>query len=205
LEKQRGKHYSGRKKGNLKHKRITASIAILIAIGIAILVVFLIKDKKILTNFGDKETSQKEQQIVEQKVTNMPDQIGNYDVLGVIVIDKIGTEKNILNKTTDEALNLSVTKYYGPNLNEVGNFCITGHNYKDIFARARELEKEDTFYIIDKATKTKVNYKIYDKYTVEPTDLNCLNQETKGKKEVTLITCNPGGLTRLILKAQEIT
>jgi len=90
-------------------------------------------------------------------------------------------------------------------LNEVGNFCITGHNYKDIFARARELEKEDTFYIIDKATKTKVNYKIYDKYTVEPTDLNCLNQETKGKKEVTLITCNPGGLTRLILKAQEIT
>lgn len=201
---QKGKHYNGRK-GNLKHNRTTIILTIFLLALIVIAIVFFAMNKGITDNFfGNKKETENDQLIIEQKIMNMPDKIGDYDVLGTIVIDKLGVEKNILNKTTDDSLNLSVTKFYGPNLNEVGNFCITGHNYKDVFANADKLEKNDTFYIVDKATKTKVNYKIYDKYTVSPTELDCLNQETKGKKEVTLITCNPGGLTRLILKAQEI-
>ena len=53
-------------------------------------------------------------------------------------------------------------------------------------------------------TKERVDYEIYDKYTCDPTDLSCLDQNQDGKKEVTLITCNPGGLTRLICKAREV-
>ncbi len=201
---QKGKHYNGKKR-NLKNKRTTIILTFFLLTLIIIGAVFFATNKNIADNFfGNKNVTENEQQIIEQKIINMPDKIGDYDVLGVIVIDKLGVEKNILNKTTDDSLNLSVTKFYGPNLNEIGNFCITGHNYKDVFANADNLEKNDTFYIVDKANATKVNYKIYDKYTVSPTDLECLNQETKGKKEVTLITCNPGGLTRLILKAQEI-
>ena len=67
-----------------------------------------------------------------------------------------------------------------------------------------DVDIKDTFYIIDKAKDRKITYEIYDKYTVNPTDLECLNQETDNKREVTIITCNPGGLTRLIVKAREI-
>ncbi len=129
---------------------------------------------------------------------------GNYEVLGVLKIDKINLEKNILDQTTDESLNLSVTKFYGPELNEVGNFCITGHNYKNLFGYLDNLELEDTFEITDKAKSRKITYKVYDKHIVNTDELDCLSQETDGKKEVTLITCTPGGITRLIIKAKEI-
>ena len=66
------------------------------------------------------------------------------------------------------------------------------------------MEIGDLFYIIDKETNSKVYYKIYDKYTCNPDDLSCLEQNEDGKREVTLITCNPGGLTRLICKAREV-
>lgn len=149
-----------------------------------------------------EEKNSPETKVVD--INNIPDKMGGYKVLGVLVIDKLGLEKNILEDTTDASLNLSVTKFYGPNLNEIGNFCITGHNYKDIFESANDLALEDTFYVIDKANREKVTYKIYDKYTVNPTELDCLSQETEGKREVTLITCNPGGITRLIVKAREV-
>lgn len=131
----------------------------------------------------------------------IPDKMEDYDVLGIIVIDKIGIQKNILSKTTDDSLNVSVTKFYGPNLNEQGNFCITGHNYKETFADLVKLKIGDTFYIIDKANSQKITYKIYDMYTVNPSQLDCLNQETNGKKEVTLITCNPRRTNKIYYKS----
>lgn len=135
---------------------------------------------------------------------DIPDTMGDYNVIGKIIIDKIGVEKNILDQTTDASLKLSVTKFYGPGINEEGNLCISGHNYKDTFGYLGKMEKDDTFYIIDKVNFEKVIYRIYDKFTVNSTELDCLDQETEGKREVTLITCNPGGVTRLIIKACEI-
>ena len=134
---------------------------------------------------------------------DLPEKMGDYKVIGQLVIEKIGVEKNILNKTTDDSLNLSVTKFYGPNINEIGNFCITGHNYKNMLKDAKKLEIGDSLYLINKEEKTKVTYKIFDIYTCNPTDLKCLDPTYQGVKEVTLITCNPGGLTRLIIKAKE--
>lgn len=62
----------------------------------------------------------------------------------------------------------------------------------------------DTFYLINAESKTKVTYQIYNMYTCVPEDLSALDEIQNGKREVTLITCNPGGLTRLICKAREI-
>lgn len=121
----------------------------------------------------------------------MPEEIGGYNVIGELVIEKINFKNYILNKTTDDSLNFSVTKFYGPKVNQQGNLCITGHNTKeDLFKNLKDLEKEDTFYIIDKENSESVVYKVYDKYTILPTDLTCLNQDTD-KRQVTLITCSP--------------
>ena len=129
--------------------------------------------------------------------TDMPDYIQGYGVLGEIVIDEIDMENYILDSTDDYSLNLAVTKFYGPDLNQRGNFVITGHNARGLFNNLKKLEVGDTFYIIDKETEEKVTYRINEKKTISPTDLDCLNQDTNNKRVVTLITCN----TRRIDKA----
>lgn len=139
----------------------------------------------------------------------VPNQLGDYNILGTLVIDKINLKQYILDSSDEETLNsalsLSATKFYGPSgLNNPGNFCIAGHNYKNIFGYLNKLNVDDTFYIVDKLTSRKVTYKIYNKYTVYPDDLDCLDQATNDEREVTLITCTPGKLTRLIIKAKEI-
>ena len=189
------------------------------------LVIFVIVALIVLLTSFKSQSNHKEEEVISHLDTNtlkqdtnistnqdtkkyenvdIPEQLGGYDVLGQLVLEKINVRQNILYKTEDESLKLGVTKFYGPKINETGNFCICGHNYNNILKKLDEMNVGDEFYIITRETKERVDYKIYDKYTCEPEDLSCLNQNQDGKKEVTLITCNPGGLTRLICKAKEI-
>lgn len=189
------------------------------------LVIFVIVALIVLLTSFKSQSNHKEEEVISNLDTNtlkqdtnistnqdtkkyenvdIPEQLGGYDVLGQLVLEKINVRQNILYKTEDESLKLGVTKFYGPKINETGNFCICGHNYNNILKRLDEMNVGDEFYIITRETKERVDYKIYDKYSCEPEDLSCLNQNQDGKKEVTLITCNPGGLTRLICKAREI-
>ena len=161
-----------------------------------------------LSNTPQNTTNTIEEEVEEKKYedVDIPEKLGGYDVLGQLVIEKIGVRQNVLSKTENESLKLGVTKFYPPqiDINEPGNFCICGHNWNNILKRLDEMEIGEQFYIITRETKERIDYQIYDKYSCEPTDLSCLDQNQDGKKEVTLITCNPGGLTRLICKAREI-
>lgn len=145
--------------------------------------------------------SEEEKNIVD---VDIPDTVGGYNVLGQLVLEKIGVTQNILDRTEDDSLKVGVTKFYGPKIDQAGNFCICGHNYTGILKELKEMNEGDEFYIISKDTKERIDYKIYDMYSCEPTDLSCLAQNQDGRREVTLITCDPGGLTRLICKAREI-
>lgn len=168
-----------------------------------------IKDNPIQETSNNIESNNTEENIiVEEKQdeiseVTIPEKMGNYEVLGQLVIEKIGVTKNVLNISENASLKLSIAKLYGPNLNDSGNFCISGHNWNNMLKRLSEMQVGDTFYMVNRETKARVNYKIYDMYTCVPEDLSCLNQNHDGKREVTLITCNPGGLTRLICKARE--
>lgn len=133
-------------------------------------------------------------------VSNIPDKISGYEVVGKLVIDKIGVSQNILAVCTDDSLNVSIAKLYGPDLNEPGNFCISGHR-GTAFMKLDTLKEGDTLYMIDKKTKRKVNYEVYKVYTCSPYDLTCLDQNDDGKREVTIITCTPNGAKRVVCKA----
>jgi len=89
--------------------------------------------------------------------------------------------------------------------NEVGNYCIVGHNYRNgkMFGRLNELENNDIVEIED-LTGRKIEYEVYDKFVVDPTDRSCTSQLTKGRKELTLITCTDYGTRRLIVKCREV-
>ena len=125
-----------------------------------------------------------------------------YPVIAKLEIPKINLETYVLSEYSEQALGVSVTKFYGKNPNEVGNFCIAGHNYitKNMFHDLKKLSIGDTFSLIDTNSNI-VNYRIYLIETVEPDETQCLSQKTDGKIEVTLITCTTDSLKRIIVKA----
>ena len=128
-----------------------------------------------------------------------------YQVIAKLEIPTINLETYILQKYSEETLNISVTKFWGANPNTAGNFCIAGHNFKNenMFRNLKKLKIGDRLFISDNKVG-KVEYEIYDLYKVIPEDVSCLSQETNGKKEVTLITCTTDSKERIIVKALEI-
>lgn len=134
---------------------------------------------------------------------NFPREYRGYTVVGKIEIPKLEIEKYILEETTEETLKVAVTKTYGPKANEIGNLCISGHNYVQTFGRLKELEIGDKIIITDTYDR-EITYQVYKTYKVDPTDISCLSQETEGEREITLITCTLGAIKRNIVKAIEI-
>ena len=134
-----------------------------------------------------------------------------YASIATINIPKIDLNYTIIDgktkseKETEVLLKKSPCKLEGPEPNEVGNFCVVGHNYrnKKFFSKVINLENGDIINITDLSGRM-ISYKIYDKYTVDPYQVECLDQKTKGKKEVTLITCTNDSKNRVIVKAREI-
>ena len=134
---------------------------------------------------------------------NFPKEYRGYQTVGKIKIPKLEIEKYILSETTEESLKVAVTKIYGPKANEIGNFCISGHNYVQTFGRLKELEIGDKILITDTYNR-EITYQVYKTYKVSPTDTSCLNQETNGEREITLITCTLGAIKRNIVKGIEL-
>lgn len=129
-----------------------------------------------------------------------------YRVAGQISIPKIGVYYPIVYETTEEYLKIAPTKLFGPDINELGNVCIVGHNYKNnqFFSRLSELENNDKIELLDNKGK-RVSYFVYNKYEVLETDLSCMEQNTNGEMEVTLITCTNKKNNRLVVKCRAIT
>lgn len=132
-----------------------------------------------------------------------------YTTVAVIQIPKINIiypviySENASEQTIEDLLKISVVKYWGPEPNTQGNFCIVGHNYhnKRFFSKASTLVKGDIIYLTDTNNKT-VEYEVYDNYVVEPDDLKCTSQITNGATDITLITCTMTGKQRTVIKAR---
>lgn len=128
-----------------------------------------------------------------------------YEVVGIIEIPKINIKYPILNKTNDDAMQYSITKFSGGEVNSVGNFVVAGHNYLDgsMFGKVKQLEIGDEIKLTDLYNNT-VTYEIFDIYSVDPNDTSILESVDKNSREVTLITCTKGHVERLITKAREV-
>lgn len=128
-----------------------------------------------------------------------------YSIDAVLNIPSLEINYPIIDKTTDELLKISITKFWGGDPNKVGNYVVVGHNYKNkkMFGKLSQIENGDKIELTDLKGKT-LTYEVYDKYIVEPDDTSCTSQQTNGKKEITLITCTNYGTQRLIVKAREV-
>lgn len=149
-----------------------------------------------------EEQQQEESRISSTYTTSS----GNsYSTEAVVTIPSIGISYPVLSETSEALLEISVNKYWGPNPNEVGNYCIVGHNYRNgkMFGKLSELTNGDIVELED-LTGRKITYKVYNRYVVEPTDTRCTSQLTNGRTELTLITCTNYGKQRLVVKCRAI-
>ena len=199
----------------MKTERRKSKTKILITFLVVFIFLFIIfylligiyKENKIKLKETEKTEIQVERTANEQEVkekVNIQSTYSGYEVSAKLVIPKINLETYILKEYSKQAMDLSPTKFWGPDANEIGNFCITGHNYKkdNMFYDLINLSIGDEFELLDNKNG-KYTYTIYDIYKVKPENTASLNQETNGKRIVTLITCVNYSNTRLIIKAVE--
>lgn len=133
----------------------------------------------------------------------IPEEYEGYKVAAFIEIPSINLQTFVLDDIS--GLDICVSKFWGTEANEIGNFCIAGHNYQkpNMFNNVYKLEIGEYIYLTDNKNG-KLKYKIYDMYKVKPQDTESLSQKTNGKKEITLITCTANAKNRIIVKATQI-
>ena len=125
-------------------------------------------------------------------------------VIGLIKIDKLDLLYPILSTVSDDLLNISPCRFYGPMPNQVGNLCIAGHNKTNdkMFGKLDLLNIGEKIEIYD-LNGYCINYIVYDINNIHSNDTSCMNQNTNGKREICLITCNNIKDSRLLIKSIE--
>ena len=151
----------------------------------------------------DKESivQNNDKQYAKEEIENI---YNGYEVCAKLEIPAISLETNILSEYSEEALKISPTKFWGVDANEIGNFCIVGHNFinDNMFHDLKKLQIGDNLFIIDNEIG-KVEYEIFEIYKVLPEDVSPLDAVTTNEREVTLITCTSDSKERIIIKAKE--
>ncbi len=186
-------------------------ILLLLLILATVIVSILVAIKYIGIYKNEKKTKQVIMNISEalqgndDVTTEINEQIQGYKVVGIIKIPKIELEYPILEKTNKETLNLSITKFWGNRINEIGNVTLAGHNNLNgtMFGKLKKLEEGDIIELTD-IQNVKLKYKVFKTYVIDPNDITCILPEQEGTREITLITCTNGNKNRFIVKAREI-
>lgn len=171
-------------------------------------------DDPIIIVLSEEEADEEEEvQPVEENAITEEITVGDntYTIEASLRIPSIDLDYPVLSESSDELLEISVNKFWPEDLkpNEVGNYCIVGHNYRNgkMFGRLNELENGDIVELEDLTGRT-IQYEVYDRYVVEPTDTSCTSQLANGRpltfRELTLITCTNYGSQRLVVKCREI-
>ena len=69
-----------------------------------------------------------------------------------------------------------------------------------MFFKLNKVKIGEKIVLTDSLNKS-VKYEVYEIKEVLPNNIEVLSQETKEEKEITLITCEEGATTRLVVKA----
>lgn len=166
-------------------------------------------------NYNQDETEESKvvnvANINEQAEVNVSSSGYKYKIIAKVEIPKINVTYSILQgetgsvEETEELLKISPLKFHGCEPNEVGNFCIVGHNYRNtkFFSKVPTLVVGDTVKLTDLTNRT-ITYEVYDMHTVDPSDTSDTTQLTGGKKELTLITCTNDSKLRVIVRCREV-
>lgn len=150
-------------------------------------------------------TAPEEPEPTEEQKTD-PDKVymKGYEVIGTIEIPKTNIKYPVLEKVTKKSLEIAIARAYGPDLNEVGNVVLYGHNYRNnlFFSNNDRLTNGDKIYITD-VYGTTMTYIVYRVYETTPNDASYMQRDTNGYRELSLQTCTDDSSARIIVWAIE--
>lgn len=141
-----------------------------------------------------------------QQSESLPElEFKGYKIEGIIEIPKINIKYPIIDHTNEETMKVSITKFWGPQANEIGNYTVAGHNNKDgtMFGKTKYLQIGDKIKLTNLKNET-IEYEIFKIYSIDPDDVSCVESVESGTREITLITCTNGHKNRLVTKARQI-
>ena len=141
-----------------------------------------------------------------QQAESLPElEFKGYKVEGIIEIPKINIRYPIIDHTNEETMKVSITKFWGPQANEIGNYTVAGHNNKDgtMFGKTKYLQIGDKIKLTNLKNET-IEYEVFKIYSIDPDDVSCVESVENGTREITLITCTNGHKNRLVTKARQI-
>ena len=187
---------------------------IILVLAIALIVVLAMIIIKYGGNYKNEKDVSATLTILEQELENRSSEdeeeildveYKGYKIEGIIEIPKINIKYPIINQTNEETMKLSVTKFWGPQANEIGNYTVAGHNNKDgtMFGKTKYLQIGDKIKLTNLKNET-IEYEVFKIYSIDPDDVSCVESVESGTREVTLITCTNGHKNRLVTKARQI-
>ena len=141
-----------------------------------------------------------------QQSESLPElEFKGYKIEGIIEIPKINIKYPIIDHTNEETMKVSITKFWGPQANEIGNYTVAGHNNKDgtMFGKTKYLQIGDKIKLTNLKNET-LEYEVFKIYSIDPDDVSCVESVESGTREITLITCTNGHKNRLVTKARQI-
>ena len=141
-----------------------------------------------------------------EQLESLPElEFKGYKVEGIIESPKINIKYPIIDHTNEETMKVSITKFWGPQANEIGNYTVAGHNNKDgtMFGKTKYLQIGDKIRLTNLRNET-IEYEIFKIYSIEPDGVECVESVQSGTREITLITCTNGHKNRLVTKARQI-
>ncbi len=129
----------------------------------------------------------------------------NSLIIGTIEIPNLNIKYPVFSYYSDNLMKIGPCRLYGSISHTASNLCIIAHNYNNsqFFSQLYKLENNDQIKVQNNSGIT-LYYYVYNKYEVPYYDTSCTNQETYGRKELTLITCTNYNNKRLIIKAKSL-
>ncbi|AVP53651.1 sortase [Clostridium tetani] len=156
-----------------------------------------------LTNELKLENKKETPKKTDVKDNNENEIINLHGAMAIIEIPSIGLKSVIVEGTEMEKLRYYIGHFKETALpGQLGNFCIAGHSssmYSEILNNLHKVKIGDEIKI--KTIKEEFNYKIKEKFVVDPTKVSVLNQD-KTKRSMTIVTCTDNGKNRLIVKGE---
>ena len=129
---------------------------------------------------------------IEENVVTVEDK----DYIGIINIPKIDKELPVMNKLTNENLEISPCLYYTEN----DDIIIGAHNYDSLFGRIINLSVGDEITFTD-INNNEICYEVSGIEIINPDERDLL---VSGEWDMTLFTCTYMGKQRVVVRCNEI-
>ena len=109
---------------------------------------------RIIIDDQEEITPEQEERIQEVQENSIVYTAANgieYETDAILNIPALNIQYPVLSDTSEELLEISLNKYWGPEPNEEGNYCIVGHNYRNgkMFGTLSSIKNGDIVELTD--------------------------------------------------------